>query len=246
MLYIIQVIIKKVKLIHNINLNIQNTMKITTNTLNNIYTDTFTFDLSNIIFDSVPYNIISSKPAVAEKIKKTKHTMPLNVHNYKIDGFQKVCDITLHDDNFNFWRYENINESLMYADHRSWVYFIVEDDTIIKVGETGNPLGIRKNTSGWFEIDPQPLTGSKCRTGRYINGDGTDKAIREQLFESMYNEISNYSFWAKKCEYIETPFTIWGNSYNTIATVHKDLEKQYLDFIVEHTKSLPRLNKGRA
>jgi hypothetical protein len=169
--------------------------------------------------------------------------MPLNINNYKIDGFQKVCDITLKLDNHNHWYYENINYQVMYDTHRSWVYFIVEDNEIIKVGETGNPLGIQKVEFWW---DQQPLSGSKCRIGRYINGDGTDESIREQLFESMHKKLNSYSFWAKKCNYISLPFTIWGNPYTTNATIHKDLEKQYLDFIKTHTGTLPRLNKSRS
>lgn len=174
------------------------------------------------------------------------NTNALNIHNYTLDGFKKVCDIKISPKNSKHWYYENIDQSIMYADHKSWVYFIVENDEIIKVGETGNPLGIRKNSHSWYNNNPQPLSGSKCRLGRYINGDQTDADIRETLFESINNN-NKLSFWAKQCTYIVTPFTIWGNAYgNSVATIHKDLEKKYLDFIVEEFGTLPRLNKGRA
>jgi hypothetical protein len=171
--------------------------------------------------------------------------MTLNIQNFIIDGFQKVCDIDIHPNNHENWYYRNINHSIMFANHKSWVYFIVEDNEIIKVGETGNPLGIRKE-SDWYSSNPQPLSGSKCRTGRYINGDGTDRVIRDGLYESISNKRHNYSFWAKKCDYITTQFTICGQPYTTFATVHKDLEKQYLDFININFGTYPRLNKGRA
>ena len=175
--------------------------------------------------------------------------MSLNINDYKIDGFQKVCDVKLQN-NAAHWKYENINTSVMFADHRSWVYFIVENDEIIKVGESGNPLGIRKkNDYPWvcddYKHEPQPLTGSKCRFGRYINGDGTDASIRYELRESI--QKNNISLWALKCDYVEVPFTMCGSPAGTlISTVHKDLEKRYLDFIEDTVGAKPRLNKGRA
>lgn len=168
--------------------------------------------------------------------------MTLNIQDYKLDGFEKVCDIKLQGNNFY---YENINQPLMYADHKSWVYLIVDDNEVVKVGETGQPLGIRRKNEQWWETDPQPLTGSKSRFGRYINGDDTDRYCRESLQESIYS--NTVAFWAKKCDYVETPYTFCGAPAGTvISTFHKDLEKKYLDNIVKKTGALPRLNKGRA
>jgi hypothetical protein len=171
--------------------------------------------------------------------------MALNINNYINDGFQKVCNVKAVDK--NHWEYFNIDQSLMYSDHRSWVYFIVENQTILKVGETGNPLGIRRKgkNESWSLNEPQPKSGSESRFGRYMNGEGTDAYVRETLQESIqHNDIS---LWAKKCDYVQTPYTIWNAPAGTaLMTMHKDLEKKYIDFIVSQTYQLPLLNKGRA
>lgn len=176
--------------------------------------------------------------------QNTQNIMTLDINNYKIDGFKKVCNVT--STYKNYWEYTDIDEDLLFSDHRSWVYFIVENDTILKVGETGNPLGIRKksNKLSWKQ-NIQPKTGSESRFGRYMKGSDTDEYVRDALLESI--QINQISLWAKKCDYVETPYTIWGSSAGSVtATFHKDLEKKYLDYIVDQTGSLPRLNKGRA
>lgn len=91
----------------------------------------------------------------------------LDISSYLCDGFKKVCDVRINN---NIWYYENIDTELMFSDHCSWIYAIVDQNTIIKIGETSRPLGIlpkSKKTS----IDIQPLTGSKSRLGRYRSGD---------------------------------------------------------------------------
>jgi hypothetical protein len=164
----------------------------------------------------------------------------LNVNNYTVDGFKKVCDVIPQIYN-NFWAYENVNETLMFDPHKSWVYFIVDKDEIVKVGETGNPLGIRKKLNS---NDNQPQSGSTSRFGRYINGDGTDYAIRTALNESVYN--GTVSLWAKKCDYVQTSFSLWGAPAGTaVACVHKDIELKYIDFIKQKTGNNPILNKSR-
>jgi hypothetical protein len=63
----------------------------------------------------------------------------ININSYLKDGFEKVCDVI---QTYGEWKYTNINRELMYYTHTSWVYFIVENEEIVKCGETGNPLGI--------------------------------------------------------------------------------------------------------
>ena len=57
----------------------------------------------------------------------------------------------------------------------------VDGETIVKIGETGNPLGIRTSRTD------QPLKGTKCRFGRLIShrNDVTDQSIRDTLEESV-------------------------------------------------------------
>jgi hypothetical protein len=99
----------------------------------------------------------------------------LNINEYINDGFEKVCDVTNYGVD---WMYKNINKDLMYSDHNSWVYFIVENETIVKCGETGNPLGIPEQRGYLWEYPIQPVGNSKSRFGRLRKGDGTDAFIR--------------------------------------------------------------------
>ncbi len=161
----------------------------------------------------------------------------LNVKNYANDGFVKVCNVVLLTD--DSWMYENINYETMFKDHRSWVYFIVVDDEIVKVGETGNPLGIESGTRfrGW----KQPLTGTTSRFGRYRKGDNTDAYIRKSLeLEAIEGRVS---LWAKECPLVESAVTIQGKEIKTKSSIHKSLELDILKFILEQ-KCWPKLNKS--
>lgn len=162
----------------------------------------------------------------------------LNIDTYIADGFVKVCDVILDPNDEQFWKYINIDEDVMYSEHRSWIYFIVDGKEIAKAGETGNPLGIRGK-------DPtQPITGTMGRLGRYRKMlDRTDMPIRESLQEQV--RAGTISIWARKCSMIEIPALIAGQVGVTILSNHKDLEMRYLDIIKERTGSYPRLNKLR-
>lgn len=162
----------------------------------------------------------------------------LNINTYINDGFKKVCDVMLDTDDDQFWKYTNIDEDIMYSDHRSWIYFIVDILEIVKAGETGNPLGIRGK-------DPtQPITGTMGRLGRYRKMlDKTDMPIRDSLREQV--RAGQVSIWALKCNMIEIPCLIAGKVSKTVLSNHKDLEMRYLDAIKDATGSYPRLNKLR-
>jgi hypothetical protein len=164
----------------------------------------------------------------------------LDINTYLIDGFKPVCKVADPSGEGIEWFYEDINEELLFDEHRSWVYFIVVDGEIWKVGETGNPLGIRYKRG----TSKQPLPGSRSRLGRYRNGDESDWVVRRRLAESLLDG-STVEFYAKKCPIAAVEVTIAGNKENVGSAVHKDLEMEYLDFIFENTGSLPRLNKAR-
>lgn len=162
-----------------------------------------------------------------------------NINNYIDDGFQKVCDVVQHGCQRCVWDYTNINEELMYSDHRSWVYFIVENETIVKCGETGNPLGIPEKYG-----DPvQPIASSKCRFGRLRKGDTTDAYIRDSLYLSI-KEGNKVSLWAKKCKVQLITETIGGHQQKVYTSVHKNLEKMYLENFIKNAIRLPQLNKA--
>jgi len=163
----------------------------------------------------------------------------LNINSYITDGFKKVCDVRLmggHSLEEDGWRYANINEDLMFSRHRSWVYFIVSGDEIVKVGETGNPLGIRTRNS------IQPAISSTSRLGRLRNKDGTDAYIRQNLNGEVVKGL--VSIWAKKCDVIYINLLVGGKQTNIKTTVHKNLELEYLDWMMESYYH-PRLNKCR-
>ena len=194
-------------------------------------------------------------PGVAEA--HCKYTMEmfiepsLNIYNYIDDGFVKIADVEMQalkrkyykDPTIWQWKLINQNEDFLYMDHRSWVYFIVDGQQIVKIGETGNPLGIRSSRSD------QPLKGTKCRFGRLIShGDGygpgdTDGRIRRELRKSA--EKGDISLWARRCEFIETKEVIAGKKQILLHSSHKDLETAYLDHIYRETGSYPRCNVFR-
>lgn len=167
----------------------------------------------------------------------------LYISHYKNDGFQKVCDVEIGY--ARQWNYFNIVTSLMFSNHSSWVYFIVLDGQIVKIGETGRPLGIPCTYIYPDEREDQPAKGSKSRLGRYRTGDTTDAFVRGELHESISNGKS-VSIWAKKCPTVNTIVHVGNQPVEVSASIHKELEKTYLDYFVNQTGFLPMLNKGRA
>jgi hypothetical protein len=161
-----------------------------------------------------------------------------NINTYVNEGFQKVCEVV--PQYYLQWRYKNINRELLYSDHRSWVYFIVENETIVKCGETGNPLGLAE---AHYYDEVQPRSNTKSRFGRLRAGDGTDFYIRESLKESI--DAGNIvSLWAKKCPIYTVKETVGGVETNIPVTSHKNLEMAYLDLFKQRGKKLPILNKA--
>ena len=159
----------------------------------------------------------------------------LDIKNYQVDGFVKVCDVA--NDSDNRWYYTDINEAAMFADHKSWVYFIVVNGEIVKVGETGNPLGVRMKTSN------QPKLGTEGCFGRYRTGDLTDAVIREELKKEVCKGL--VTLWARRCEMVTVTTSVCGQDDITVTSFHKDLEMRYLDYIFAQTGTLPKLNKAR-
>jgi hypothetical protein len=161
-----------------------------------------------------------------------------NINSYIADGFEKICDVyNVHSE----WRYKNINKSLMFSEHNSWVYFIVQGDSIVKCGETGNPLGIREVYS--YRGETQPIGSSKCRFGRLRKGDGTDSYIRQQLNENIRAGL-NVSLWAKKCKLRVVNERIGGVKREVDTSIHKHLEQMYLEYFKQEAGRLPLLNKA--
>lgn len=166
-----------------------------------------------------------------------------DISRYTSDGFRKVCDVRYYK--YDKWYYENIDREIMYDSHKSWVYFIVVADKIVKCGETGNPLGIEGMWT--YDVDlmeSQPITGSKSRFGRLRTQCGdTDEYLRQSILP-WYNVGKPVTLWAKKCPLINVKVDILGESKKTVATIHKNLELFYLNSFKHIGGCLPICNKA--
>ena len=175
----------------------------------------------------------------------------LDINNFINDGFQRVADVHPRSTE-DAWFYHNTDESLLFANHRSWVYFVVINQQIVKCGETGNPLGIRTYYGKkQFGVD-QPVSGTKSRFGRLARHkeasnsgrSNTDSDIREAAKEYL-DAGQIVSLWAKKCPYGISPQIINGIQIDVVTTIHKDLEVRYLNTFEELTGRLPILNRSK-
>lgn len=167
-----------------------------------------------------------------------------DINTYIDDGFVKVCNISPASTKSK-WIYEDINFPVMYSEHKSWVYFMVSGDQIVKIGETGNPLGIRKKKSD------QPLTGTRSRLGRYSSfgttGTGKDSDTDAYVRESLQGDVPSgkVSVWAKQCLIMNYELKVAGQNVTAYGTLHKDLELRYIDHFVNKSGELPIFNKSR-
>lgn len=164
----------------------------------------------------------------------------LDIKNFKKDGFEHVCDVDPRPG--VGWNYKNIDESLMFSEHNSWVYMIVLDNIVVKVGETGNPLGISEYYV-YGDSEAQPKSNSKSRLGRLRKGDATDAYIREQL-RPCIAKGQTVSIWAKKCPIRMLTESISGNEWHVQTQIHKSLEWAYLTYFQNKLGQLPMLNKA--
>ena len=121
----------------------------------------------------------------------------MKINNYIEDGFSKVCDVILHPDRDDQWYYENVDYKFVGPDKKSWLYFIVKGDDIVKCGESGNPLLLE--TKG---KTPRWKKGTFSRLGRYINGCTTDTVIREELYSAV--KKGKVSIWARQLPRVES------------------------------------------
>jgi len=169
-----------------------------------------------------------------------KREQAFNINNYINDGFEKICDV---ENYYSSWVYTDINKELMFSSHNSWVYFIVENETIVKCGETGNPLGIPEQRSYLWQYPTQPIGSSKCRFGRLRKGDGTDSYIRQSLHNSI-TAGNTVSLWAKKCKLHVLNESLGGIVRKVDTSIHKHLEQMYLEHFKDEGGRLPLLNKA--
>ena len=149
--------------------------------------------------------------------------------------FKKVCDVQISYS--QQWEYKNIVKDIMYSTHRSWVYCIVVNGIIEKIGETGNFLGIEMS-------DGQPKKGTECRFGRLRNGDGTDYDIRMAL-NPLIKSGYKVELYAYQCPETVTKQKIVNETKEVKSQIHKAMELELLDYFYKHKELYPSLNKGR-
>lgn len=156
--------------------------------------------------------------------------------DYRGDGFKYVCKIKNNSTKYE-WNYENIDTSVMFKHHRSWVYLIAVDDIVFKIGETANPLGIRTSCTSI-----QPKTGSTSRLGRYRKGDATDEDIRINAF-SYLAAGCKIEFWAKECEIVKSTTMLCGAPVEVEGSTQKSQEMAYIHNFISVMGCLPKWNK---
>tara|TARA_B110000503_G_scaffold141916_1_gene236992 strand:- start:1076 stop:1597 length:522 start_codon:yes stop_codon:yes gene_type:complete len=166
-----------------------------------------------------------------------------NINHYVNDGFVKVADV-INTSNLT-WKLVNRNVDYLWSDHNSWVYMIVTGEEIVKVGETGNPLGIRTQVGD----TTQPSVNTRNRFGRLrgvgtarANSTDTDCRIRWQLQEDASRGL--VSLWAKKCSQQTVNEPIGGVVRSVKLSSHKCLELEYLNYMQHCSGDLPRLNRA--
>ena len=179
------------------------------------------------------------------QVNKNKHN-PDHINYYHNLGWKKVC--TVKSQYFgNDWFYEEIDETLMYSNHRSWIYAITVDGVIQKIGETERPLGIKSKKTN------QPITGTKSRLGRYrthkassCRESDTDETIRDSLRRETQDPNKEVAFYAIKCPEVFHKFKFLNEEISIPAQIHKRLEKFLLDYYFQQYNEYPPLNVGRA
>jgi hypothetical protein len=177
----------------------------------------------------------------------------LNVNNYLQDGFVPVCkvqhDILLSDGTYG-WRYVESDLSLLFSEHRSWVYFVVVDNAIVKVGQTGLRLGIPYDVVAPENDRDQPICGTTNRFGRMRRqfnkpGQREDTDSRNRKLLQSCVEEGRVTLWAKACPITLYEVTVQGINTVVEKTMNVDLETIILDHIQRDWGRYPVLNVCR-
>jgi hypothetical protein len=167
-----------------------------------------------------------------------------HINHYHNIAFKKVCRV--RRTRLNEWYYEDIDKDIMFSSHSSWVYAITQNGFILKIGETGNPLGIANSYYSYDGPDweTQPKVGTQSRLGRLRRGDGTDQAIRWHL-EDRIKSGELIEIYAYACPENILNARVVNETIEIKQQIHKQLELVLLDYIYKKVGSYPELNKGR-
>lgn len=158
--------------------------------------------------------------------------------------WQRVCTVKSDDD--NFWFYQDIDETVMFSPHNSWVYAITVDGNIVKFGETGNPLGIRPRRKTMDPRDEsQPIVSSQCRLGRSRKMDGSDQHTRDALQKYTSDPQHLVEIWAIQCGSLTGNVPFIDGDIAVESQFHKHLEKALLDDYFKNHLRYPLCNTGR-
>jgi len=167
---------------------------------------------------------------------------PLCLEYFSEIGWKKVCRVKSRGLE---WYYEDIDTSVMFSEHTSWIYVITVDGIIFKIGETGNPLGMEGSYSYDNFKEYQPQSSTKSRLGRYRKHDGTDENIRRLLIEETTNNNVLVEIWAHECQEFFYEKSVRGKLLRLKGQIHKSFEKELINQYILLNKHLPPGNRGR-
>tara|TARA_B110000858_G_C17625460_1_gene391008 strand:+ start:66 stop:755 length:690 start_codon:yes stop_codon:yes gene_type:complete len=192
-----------------------------------------------------PLEKLFRNSGIADWISKAKAVKYKRVFKTLIDeGFEHIATPVCRET--GQWKLTKVNESLLYSDHRSWVYCIVQwvDDVpvVVKLGETGVLLGL-KTLKGTLKASTSNRFGRLCNQKQTDSESDTDNYIRNML--EFFVKQGNIELYARKLDIIEREECVGGIKRIVRAAIHKNVEEHYLDYIVDKTGKLPRLNKAR-
>lgn len=141
---------------------------------------------------------------------------------FSLRQFSHICDVVMQDGRV-VWRWEESFRKLKIASKQlSWVYLIVIDGEVHKIGKTDNGLGISNLVIGY------------CR-GVFKDRERHRTAIEEALAAGKTARF--YGYWKE-------PQKVWVEMYDgaeieTVVRVGRDMEKYALDSYFETYDCFP-------
>ena len=175
----------------------------------------------------------SSNPGIETKLKNVEqYSIPID--QFPIIDIVHVADVILGVD--GQWGFNNINTALeqKFKNHQAWVYFMVLDTYIVRIGETQT-----------FLFDRNAISTSTVRINKYaLYNDGSEQYARNCLHKSLLAD-RKVSFHAVELPVTEHNIQI-GNFKTQDAKSTKAAEQQCFEVFTELTgNKLPPINRNQ-
>lgn len=171
--------------------------------------------------------------SIETKLKNVEqYSIPID--QFPINDIVHVADVLLSVD--GQWGFSNTNTVLehKFKTHTAWVYFMVLDTYIVRIGETQA-----------FLFDRNATSTSKVRINKYaLYNDGSEQYARDCLYKSLLAGRT-VSFHAAELPVTEHNIQI-GNFKTQDAKSTKEAEQQCFDVFTELTgNKLPIINRNQ-